>query len=160
MKPDKAIQEYQCVGCVNGPYPDCYKTNGSLACDKHCAGTTVGGIGRVFLGLPTGFNRLGISDETKVHIFLTLKDGWGYDKFNVPVWKHLDQYGNTLVRGMCPRLNAPWIHIFLNDFIKEIDCLEISHADINEMDQQFQYRPGDKGRRMKVTCARLNMTSY
>jgi len=135
MKSEDAVQEYQCSGCVNGSYPDCYKTGGNLACDSHCAGTMAsGGIGRFFLGLPKGFCRLGFCDKTKISIFEHIKDGWGYDKFNVPVWKYLDKHGNTIVRGMCPRINAPWIHIYLGDFLKDINCLEITQEDIESMD--------------------------
>ena len=24
--PEEAVKEYQCSGCMSGPYPDCYKT--------------------------------------------------------------------------------------------------------------------------------------
>jgi len=135
MRIDEAVQEYQCIGCVNGSYPDCYKTNDNLACNSHCAGTMAsGGIGRSFLGLPIGFCRLGVCDKTKIYLFENIKAGWGYNKFNVPVWKHLDKHGNTIVRGMCPRINDPWIHIYLGNFLKDIDCIEIMQEDIEDMD--------------------------
>ncbi len=134
MTPEKAVQEYQCSGCVNGPYPDCYKTIENIACDSHCPGTMISGIGPIFLGLPKGFCRLGVHKESKIYIFKNVIGGWGYAKFSVPVWKHLDEHGNTLVRGMCPRLNEPWIHIYLGDYMKNIDCYEITSQDIDEMD--------------------------
>ncbi len=133
MTPKDAIKNYQCPGCVSGPYPKCYKTNENLACDAHCAGASTAG-GRFFLGLPKGFCRLGSCDSTKIYIFKDIADGWGYSNFNVPVWKHLDKHGNTIVRGMCPRLNDPWIHIFLGDFINDIKCIEITSKDIASMD--------------------------
>lgn len=132
MTAKKAVKEYQCVGCVGGD-PGCYKAGDNLACVNHCAGTMANGIGRFFLGLPKGFCRLG-DGKPKIYIFKTLKKGWGYNKFNVPVWKHLDEHGNTIVRGMCPRINDTWIHIFLGDYIKDIDCLEITQKDMDEMD--------------------------
>jgi len=135
MTPEEAVQEYQCPGCVNGPYPDCYKTNENLACDAHCAGTMIApGIGLIFLGLPKGFNRLGVSGKSKIYLFESPEKGWEYNKFNVPVWRHLDKHGNTLVRGMCPRLNDPWIHIFLGNHMASISCYEITSQDIDEMD--------------------------
>jgi hypothetical protein len=132
----KVVEEYQCLGCVCGSNIDCYKKHKhGIQCSKHIAGTMLmPHIGTIFLGLPTGFNRLGQTKETKISIFENFKDGWGYNKFNVPVWKHLDKYRNTLVRGISPRINMPWIHIFLGNVLSEIECLEITQEDINEMD--------------------------
>lgn len=135
MTPKEAVQEYQCPGCVNGPYPDCYITSKSLACHAHCAGTIISnGVGHIFLGLPKGFCRLGPCKNTKIHIFESIGKEWEYDKFNIPIWKHLDKHRNTIVRGMCPRLNEPWIHIFLGNFLQAIECHEVTSKDIEEMD--------------------------
>lgn len=131
----KAVELYQCPGCVCGFNTTCYnRASEGEACGRHVAGTTISNIGHVFLGLPTGFNRLGPHDQMKVNIFNTLDDGWGYDKFNVPVWKHLDEHGNTLVRGFSPRNNNPWLHIFLADCRNEINGIEITEQDMSEMD--------------------------
>jgi len=133
----KAIEEYQCSGCFVGSDISCYKksTLGGSGCGKHCAGTIIMPlIGTVLLGLPTGFNRLGNSKDLKPNIFEKWEDGWGYNIFNVPVWKYLDKNGNTLVRGISPRLNAPFIHIFIGNHIEKIDCLEITNENLNEMD--------------------------
>jgi len=137
MKIEEAIKNYQCVGCVSGPYPECFSNDGNGSqCDKHCAGTTIFGIGSFFLGMPTGFNRKGSFKDTKISIYESLLSStWGaYDKLNVPVWKYLDEHGNTIVRGICPRTNYPWIHIFLENCILEIDCIEITDDDLNGMD--------------------------
>lgn len=130
------VEEYQCPGCVCGSDTSCYKSdNGSLACTKYVSGTMAFPmVGSFFLGMPKGFNRLGSEDKLKINIFAKLSDGWGYDKFNVPVWKHLDKHGNTLVRGICPRVNNPFLHIFLENCIDEIDCLEITKKDMEQMD--------------------------
>lgn len=130
------IEEYQCSGCVVGGNISCYKKGfEGIGCDKHVAGTRIyPAIGRIFLGLPKGFCRLGLCEETKISIFEKVEDGWGYNMFNVPTWKHLDKKGNTLVRGLCPRTNYPWIHIFMGDQMEKIDCLEITQKDIDEMD--------------------------
>ncbi len=129
-----AINEYQCPGCIVGSNTECYEKSENLACGKHVAGTMGSGIGRFFLGMPTGFNRIGNVEGMKIHIFRRLNDGWGYDTFNVPVWKHLDKNNITIVRGICPRLNYPWIHIFLENCIDKINCIEITEKQINEMD--------------------------
>ena len=112
-KIQKAIEKYQCSGCVAGHGISCFKPNeisGGVGCGKHLAGTLIMGIGSIFLGLPKGFNRLGLSDKMKPIIFNNIKEfiesDWGeYNKFNVPVWKHLDNNGYTLVRGFMPRKN-------------------------------------------------------
>ena len=76
-------------------------------------------------------------DKLKVYIFNSFEDGnkeWAYDKFNVPIWKHLDEHNNTLVRGISPRINQTFIHIFLENCIDRIDCIEITEKDVQEMD--------------------------
>ena len=133
----KAIEEYQCSGCISGHNTDCFeKCDTGIGCGKHYAGTHVMPIvGKIFLGLPKGFNRLGHNnDDMKPYIFEDLKDWGEYNKFNVPVWKHLDKNGNTLVRGLKPRLNTPFIHIILKDALSEINCELITDKDLEEMD--------------------------
>lgn len=136
----KAIKEYQCSGCMNGHDPiksGCFKPcDTGCGCGAHFAGTFMtGGIGKLFLGMPKGFNRLGKDEKMHPYIFENFQKDWGeYDKFNVPVWKYLDENGNTIVRGLQPRLNIPFIHIHLSDYRDKIDCMEITIDDINEMD--------------------------
>ena len=135
IKTIKAIEAYQCAGCVSGSDISCYKKgHDGVECSRHCAGTTISHIGRIFLGLPKGFSRLGSQEDLKIAIFESFDNGWGYNMFNVPVWKHLDDNGNTLVRGICPRINWTWIHIFIGDVMDKINCLEITRKDFEEMD--------------------------
>jgi hypothetical protein len=129
-----AIEEYQCPGCVCGSDTKCYEKGESEACWRHVAGTLISGIGKVFLGMPKGFNHLGACKDTKISIFKEFRDGWGYDYFNVPIWKYKDKYENVIVRGMSPRINFPWIHIFLIDCMQEINCAEITENQLAEMD--------------------------
>ena len=60
---------------------------------------------------------------------------WEYDKFNVPIWKHKNENGHVIVKGIMPILTRPFIHIIIDcpDF-DNIDCIEITEQDINEMD--------------------------
>ncbi|MCP4178063.1 MAG: hypothetical protein GY756_09870 [bacterium] len=135
MKIEDAIKEYQCTGCVAGEYSNCYvKNTEDHACDRHCLGTMASGIGKIYLGMPKGFCRKGSAD-LNMNIYKKYKDSnWTYNKLNIPVWKYLDEHGNTLVKGICPRLNSVFIHIFLEDCLKEISCLEITKSDIDGMD--------------------------
>jgi hypothetical protein len=132
-----AIEEYQCSGCVSGSDVSCFEENesGGVGCGKHCAGTMCFGIGSFFLGMPKGFNRLGENSKLKPNIYETFESSeWEYDKWNVPVWKFLSKEGHTFVRGISPRVNRPFIHIFLENCIEKINCLEISQDDVDGMD--------------------------
>ena len=136
-KIETAIREYQCVGCMDGPGLTCFKPdkNGGVGCGEHFGGTYVSGIGKIILGLPAGFCRTGLFEKLRPVIFEKFDDCDWYDtKFNIPVWKHLNKEGHTLVRGLSPRVNSPFIHIFLEDCMSKIDCAEITADEINEMD--------------------------
>lgn len=139
---NKIIKEYQCIGCVCG-YPECKATFNSEGCQKHTAGTYIVGVGKIFLGMPRGFNRFGaLSDESKTFTFTmsayeTFEDfikHTGMDKFNIPVWKHLDENGNTLVRGIAPRINKPYLCVIGGNHMDKIDCYEITSDDQEGMD--------------------------
>jgi hypothetical protein len=132
-----AIQEYQCPGCVCGSNIKCFEPNtiAGVGCGKHVIGTMIFGIGHILLGLPNGFNRVGKQNDLKPIIFESYeKSDWKFDKFNVPIWKHYNKNGHTIVRGIMPRKNETFIHIFLEDCRKDIDCIEISEDEISEMD--------------------------
>lgn len=133
-----AIEEYQCSGCMNGGGISCFEQNkvGGIGCGKHRAGTIVsGGIGKIFLGMPKGFNRLGEYNDMKPIIWDKFKDSnWEYNQFNRPVWKYLNESGHTIVRGLMPRRNEPFLHIYLENCMDKIDCLEITQEDIDKMD--------------------------
>ena len=135
-KVKNAIEKYQCPGCVVGGDISCFKEHISgIGCGSHCAGTNIYPIvGRIFLGMPVGFNRLGKCDDLKLSIFNSIGNCWEYDKFNVPVWKYLSEDNHTFVRGFMPRRNEPFLHIFLENCMNKINCLEITRDDINEMD--------------------------
>jgi hypothetical protein len=132
----KAIEEYQCSGCVSGSDIECFKNHdGGIGCGKHHAGTIAPGIGNFFLGMPKGFDRLGENTKMKPYMFENWESfDWGYDKFNIPVWKFKNENGHTLVRGMMPRRNESFIHIILEDCIDKIECRELTQEDIDEMD--------------------------
>lgn len=133
-----AIEEYQCPGCVAGSDISCFKKNNDgVGCGGHVAGTMMtGGVGTFFLGLPTGFNRLGFDTSLKPTIYKSFAENteWQYDKYNVPVWKHVNKSGHTIVRGMMPRRNLTFIHLYLENCSDKINCLELTKEDLDEMD--------------------------
>lgn len=129
----EAIETYQCPGCINGSDITCFTPHEGFGCGNHRSGTMMLSIGKIFLGLPKGFTRLGFYDAMIPRIYEALEKDH-YNQWNVPVWKHLNEEGYTLVRGICPRTNWPFIDIILENCIDKIDCLEISNEDIKNMD--------------------------
>lgn len=129
-----AIEDYQCSGCVSGSDIECFEKGDHLECGKHSSGTICSGIGHIFLGMPTGFDRSGPFKDMKIKIFDSFEKGWCYDKFNIPVWKYKNENNHILVRGILPRINQPFLHIFLEDCLNKIACLEITKEDIELMD--------------------------
>lgn len=132
-----AIEEYQCSGCVVGGDVSCFESNslGGVGCGKHMAGTIISSIGTILLGMPKGFNRLGSASYLKPNIYKTFEESeWKYDKWNIPTWKYLTKDGHTMVRGLSPRTNSTFIHIYLENCIDKINCLEITQADVDFMD--------------------------
>lgn len=130
-----AVEEYQCVGCSGDGFDVCFKSNftGGIGCGSHVPGTFISGIGSIILGLPKGFHRLGIYEKLNLKIYEHFEDckfdddeSPVYNIFNVPVWKYLNEKQHTLVRGLTPRLNEPFIHIFLEDCREKINCIEIT----------------------------------
>lgn len=128
-----AIQEYQCPGCITGSFPSCFakSTDNGLGCGNHRPATYFSGVGKIFLGLPKGFHRLGPNEHTKIWIFQSFEE---FDIWNRPVWKHLNAVGHTLVRVFVPRINDSQIYIFLEDCLDRIDCVEITAEQIEAMD--------------------------
>jgi len=133
----EAIKNYQCSGCTFGPALSCFQKNDyGDGCSKHLAGTHIfPGVGTILLGMPTGFNRLGPEKDIKPYIFKDYKNSdWDFDKWNIPTWKYLTKEGHTLVRGHQPRKNTTFLHIYLEDCRDKINCLEITHEDVEFMD--------------------------
>lgn len=119
MTGEQLVEKYQCPGCVCGsspssctaykpsPYPD------QVGCDGHVPGTTFIPGGRMMLGMPKGFNKVGElqeGDRTPVRIWSRSDPGW--DLLNVPVWAWDDpDTGTRFVRTFLPRLNVGYVDI-------------------------------------------------
>jgi len=130
----KMIEEYQCPGCFFGSNVECgsYMNGIELECGSHQPATHVMPvIGTIYLGLPKGFNRTGYCGKMELVIYESKPK---YDFLNIPVWKYFDQNGNTIVRGICPRITKPFLHIYIGNHIKEIDCIEITQEHLDKID--------------------------
>jgi len=130
-----AIEEYQCPGCAVGYDLSCFEGMPfeGIGCSRHQPATRLSNAGLFFTGMPVGFNRLGVFENMNITIFKKYEDTV-YDKLNIPVWKHLNKNNHTIVRGIKPRKNEPFLHIFLENCLYKIDCLEITSKDIEQMD--------------------------
>ena len=131
----EVIESIQCAGCIKGDFETCFKPAAAefgVGCGAHHAGTISLNFGKFFIGLPKGFCRLGQNEKFQPHIYLRYEDN--YDKFNVPVWKHRTKEGLILVRGLQPRINQPFLDVFIEDCFDIINCLEITDEDIDLMD--------------------------
>ena len=132
-----AVLEYQCPGCICGDNISCFVPSlevDNVACERHSAGTVFMGVGSIFLGMPKGFNRVGPWKDMPIFIYQKFDDSKRYDFLNIATWKYLDKNGNTIVRGLCPRVNQAFLHIFLEDCIEKIHCYEIKQDDLDKID--------------------------
>jgi hypothetical protein len=59
------VEEYQCPGCMGCDNEYSKKRNNSLTCSKHYPGTMMPGVGKILLGMPKGFNRMGPIEDFK-----------------------------------------------------------------------------------------------
>ena len=117
----KMIKEFQCPGCTLGSDTDCgafrlgQDLGGGFQCDGHSAGTFMLGAGKFALGLPKGFNRVGIlPDGRSTNIRLYFEDALPrWDRLNVPVWA-MKEGKYTFVRTYSPRINIGWIDVIEN----------------------------------------------
>jgi hypothetical protein len=127
----EVIEKFQCPGCIYGGDINCgnFKDKGNK-CLNHKPGTMRLGIGKIFLGLPIGFDRLGVYPDMLLYIFenkAQLIEEWGdYDIYNVPVWKHKDKEGVIFIRGLLPRKNEPFLHIILEGNLEDFSGIEIT----------------------------------
>tara|TARA_Y100000310_G_scaffold56232_1_gene51651 strand:+ start:51068 stop:51547 length:480 start_codon:yes stop_codon:yes gene_type:complete len=121
------IEKFQCPGCTCGcgveecdnfkfdtVQPDWFK------CKGHSAGTMLMPGGKIALGLPKGFNKVGaltnsmMDDDHTTNIRLhenieTAESIWD-DQLNLPIWA-MEEDGYLFVRTYQPRINMGWIDI-------------------------------------------------
>jgi hypothetical protein len=120
------IKEFQCPGCVSGSDTKCgtfeLESEGKendefFFCSKHCPATYIGGIGKIALGLPKGFNREGFQ---QIRLYMQMPtDLWNH--LNVPVWA-LEQDGYLFVKTFCPRTCRIFIDIIKGGKTNEINA--------------------------------------
>lgn len=119
---NKLIEEFQCPGCVSGHNTKCgsFKLDkpmpGAFRCGAHVPGTMMFPGGAVAIGLPRGFNKVGVG---KMSIRFYDKGAPPiYDNLNVPVWA-MEVDGYLFVRVYSPRINATYVDVIEGATIAE-----------------------------------------
>ena len=143
---EEMVKEFQCPGCVSGPFEECFeKANHSSACKNHFPGMDVyPNVGTINLGLPKGFNRVGYPPaEEQKGCFIRLYESWeeklsiekyGYDNFNVPVWA-MEKDGYLFVRVYSPRINMTYVDVIKDGKLENLPPKTINVAEfVNDMD--------------------------
>jgi hypothetical protein len=139
------IEQFQCSGCVCGSNVSCgkfqFKTHsaGDFYCSNQVAGTTLMPGGKIYLGMPKGFNKVGdISNDynnkrtTNIRLYEEFKQP--YDFLNVPVWA-LEQDGYLFIRVFSPRVNISNIDVIKNGILWDICPKAIDMSDkLEEID--------------------------
>jgi len=109
MSIEKFVGKYQCPGCILGNSPETCSSFkevesgiGGKTCINHHSGTIVAGIGKILVGMPTGFDK--IRGKDAIEIIRIYEEGkvpkWNF--LNVPVWA-MEYEENLLVKTCCPR---------------------------------------------------------
>lgn len=149
------VETFQCPGCTCGykatkqeaergkctfPIPsdglnECFvPCTETLSCKTHSAGTFLGGVGNINLGLPKGFNRLGPIDKSiqSSNIRLQYKIP-SYDSFNIPLWA-LEEDGYLFVVVALPRLQQFWVDVVPNGKISDLpeNVVDVSKLDLSQ----------------------------
>lgn len=117
------VKEFMCCGCVSGSDPDTCPAfrkgetfdggHSVYRCEKWCAGTRTP-YGKIAIGLPKGFNKIGMADNDmnewyiRLHTELPPADFW--DMFNFPIWA-MEHDGYLFVRTYLPRRNVAYLDI-------------------------------------------------
>jgi len=125
------VGEFMCPGCTLGckstmddcgkieQQPNGAKEGGSWTCNNHSAGTMMAGIGKILLGMPKGFNRVGFNTSSlhprdhqhnPIRLWTEMPPEDHWDNLNVPVWA-MEYEGHLLVRTYCPRINVNWTDV-------------------------------------------------
>lgn len=122
---EEMVRDFQCPGCTNGINPiqcDSYNPeieqdiHGKLqfSCKNHCAGTMLGRLGFVNLGLPKGFNRVVkpyIYGEKKSYSNIQFYEEIPvYNDLNMAVWA-MELDGYLFVRVVCPRIDKMYVNV-------------------------------------------------
>lgn len=111
-----------CVSCSNCDFDDL--GNGMFRCSNHSAGTIMGGVGKIALGLPKGFNKVGAVGNNLTEFSTNVRlvenpESTQYNFFNMPIWA-MEEDGYLFVRCYCPRINFGYVDVIKGGTIEEV----------------------------------------
>lgn len=145
----KMIEAFQCSGCTSGHDTYCCRCKvkrfsnqyegifDSFYCENHSAGTLLSGTGKVALGLPKGFNKVGALSNclnydkisTNIRCYLSFPVKF-YNYLNIPVWaRELDGY--LFVRTYCPRINVGYVDVIKGGELSNFKSKLFYDGDVN-----------------------------
>lgn len=144
-------EKYLCAGCVNGTSPDSCKQykehpenkifrDKGPGCIGHVCGTSILGLTGLMLGFPKGFNLVPegykFSQDGNHHTisYCFLITPRTFDYLNIPVWKHLDEHGNTIVKILSPRTCRILVDVILGNHMDQINCHELTREMMENID--------------------------
>ena len=109
---EKSIEKFQCPGCTLGHNTRCGSyfglqlmnkgPNASFRCEAHRPGTFAMPGGRVYLGLPRGFSKVGPSPDSTELWLLPEGTRPKFDDLNIPVWA-MERDDHLFVKVAMPR---------------------------------------------------------
>ena len=127
------IEKFQCPGCTLGGDTDCGTLKfeelgyGMFRCSAHSAGTILMGAGKIALGLPKGFNKVGALSNslthrdfsTNIRLVFNPEVFPRFDRINIPVWA-MEEKGYLFIRTYCPRINYGYVDVIKGGKIEEL----------------------------------------
>jgi hypothetical protein len=120
------IKEFQCAGCVAGSNTECgsFKehvgSSSGFRCVNHCAGTMIGMVGLIYLGLPKGFCRVG-KDQKCCEVWLYEKNNFDFFNFcTLPIWA-MEEDGYLFIRCYMPRVNMATVQVIKDGKFDELE---------------------------------------
>lgn len=129
MDLDRFVHTYQCLNCVNGDNISCKMPS---IIGVGCSRVMLSDVSPKFYKLPIG----GYDNPPRMFLFSSFDNGkdisWGeYGKDKTPVYKYLDKYGNTLVKGIIKDSLTPFIDVYPENCLDKINCELITNHYLN-----------------------------
>ncbi|MFA5071130.1 MAG: hypothetical protein WC511_02055 [Candidatus Pacearchaeota archaeon] len=142
----KAVEKYFCPGCMQACNRGerCQNVSkssnwGGFTCSKHHPGTFIGGLTKIYLGFPRGFNK--VPAESPYNIKPEMVEICGptdFNHLNIPVWA-LEDNGNLFVKYVSPRTNVVNVLIYLNLTLEKFREIVVKYPviDVSEFVNQI-----------------------
>lgn len=82
--------------------------------------------GKIYLGIPKGFNKVGPIDFDEQNVTIRFhENAFKWDNLNIAVW-YLIKNNVMFVRTYCPRINASYVDIFQNYTVPPTGAINVA----------------------------------